>query len=47
MAFNISVQHNDGFLPDIIYTGNPMLLPSGNNPFECHEEVYFVFAAYL
>ena len=39
MAINLSVQHNGGFLPDIIcYTVYPMLLPSGN-PFKCHEEV--------
>ena len=43
MAINVSVQHNGGFLPDIIlyYTVDPMLLPSGN-PFKCHEEVSYL-----
>ena len=27
---NVSVQYNGGFLPDIIYTVDPMLLPSRN-----------------
>ena len=31
----VNVQHNGGFVPDIII---PMLLPLGN-PIECHEEV--------
>ena len=34
MAINVSVQHNGGFLPDII-------LPSGN-PFKCNEEVLYL-----
>ena len=38
MAINVSVQHNGGFLPDIILL-TQMLLPSGN-PFECHGEVF-------
>ena len=41
MAINESVQYNGGFLPDIIHTVNPMLLPSSTsgNPIKCHEEV--------
>ena len=33
MAINVSVQYNDGFLPDVILTVDPRLLPSGN-PFQ-------------
>ena len=36
MAINVSVHHNGGFLPDIYYTVDPMLLPSGKNPFKYH-----------
>ena len=40
MAINVSVQYNGGFLPDIVLTVDPMLLPSGRrNPSKCHEEV--------
>ena len=51
---NVSVQHNGGLLPDIIlltqcyyhrgghYTVDPMLLPSGKNPFKGHEEVLYL-----
>ena len=36
MAINIiCVQYNGGLLPDIIYTVDPRLLPSGN-PFKYH-----------
>ena len=38
MAISVSVQHTREFLPDINYTVDPMLIPSGN-PFQCHEEV--------
>ena len=38
MAIHVSVQHTNEFLPDINYTVDPMLIPSGN-PFKCHEEV--------
>ena len=38
MAIHVSVQHTSEFLPDINYTVDPMLIPSGN-PFKCHEEV--------
>ena len=41
MAINVSVQNNGGLLPDIHYTVDPMLLPSGN-PFKCHEEVLYL-----
>ena len=44
MASNVSAQYNGGFLPDIIHTVDPILLPSGN-PFKCHEEFFFVFSA--
>ena len=37
MAINVTVQHNGGFLPDIILLVNTMLPPSGN-PFKCHQE---------
>ena len=38
MAINVvNVQHNGGFLPDIIML-TPMLLPLGN-PIKCHKEV--------
>ena len=37
----LSVQHNGGVFPGIIYTVDPMLLPSGN-PFECHEEILYL-----
>ena len=40
-AVNVSVQCNGGLLPDIIYTVDPMLFPSGN-PFTCHEEVLYL-----
>ena len=40
MAINVSVQHNGGFLPDIILL-TQFLLPSGN-PFKCHEEVLYL-----
>ena len=42
MAINVvvSVQHNGGFLPDIILSVGPILLPSGNH-FECYEEVLY------
>ena len=39
MAINVSVQYDGGFLPDI--TVDPMLLPSGNPFFKCHEEVLY------
>ena len=35
MAINTSVQYNGGLLPDINYTVDPRLLPSGN-PFKYH-----------
>ena len=40
MAINVvvSVQHNGGFLPGIILSVDPMLLPLGN-PFKCHEDI--------
>ena len=38
MAINVSVHYNGGLLRDIILL-TPWLLPSGNNPFICHEEV--------
>ena len=38
MAINVSVQYNGGFLSDIPYTVDPMLLPLGD-PIKCHEEV--------
>ena len=41
MAINVNIQYNGGLLPDIDYTVNPMLLPSGN-PFKRHEEVLYV-----
>ena len=28
------------------YTVDPVLLPSSGNPFKCHEEVLYLFAAY-
>ena len=41
MAINVlelSVQHNGVFFPGVVV--DPiMLLPSGNNPFQCHKEV--------
>ena len=40
MAINVSVQYDGGFLPDIIYTVDPMLSASGN-PFKYHEEVLY------
>ena len=40
MPFNVSVQYNGGFLPDIILLTQSMLLPSGN-PFKYHEEVLY------
>ena len=46
MAFNVSVQHNGGFLPGInilmLTVVDPMLLPSGKNPFKCHEEILYL-----
>ena len=46
LAINVSsVQYNGGLLPDIILLTQSMLFPSGN-PFICHEEVFFVFAAF-
>ena len=39
MAVNVSVQHNDGFLPGTILL-TPMLLPS-ENPFKCHEQALY------
>ena len=43
MAINVSVQYNGGLLPDInIYYVDPMLLPSGRNPYKCHEEVLYL-----
>ena len=41
MVTNVSVQHNEGFLPGINYTVDPTLLPSGN-PFKCHVEVLYL-----
>ena len=38
MAINVSVQHNGGFLPGVILTVDPMLLPS-SNPSKSHQEV--------
>ena len=38
LAINLSVHDIGGFLSDISYTVDPILLPSGN-PFKCHEEV--------
>ena len=40
MAINVSEQYDGGLLPDIDYTVDPMLFPSGN-PFKCHEEVLY------
>ena len=42
MAINVSVQYNDGLLPDNILTVDPMLFPSRNNPFKYHEEVLYL-----
>ena len=39
IEINVSVQHNGGFLPGIILL-TQWLLPSGKNPFKCHEEVF-------
>ena len=44
MVINVSVQYNGGFLPDIILSVDPMLLPSGN-PIKYHE--FFVAAYYV
>ena len=41
MAINVNVQYNGGFLPDIIYTVDPMLSASGNLV-KCHEEVLYL-----
>ena len=41
MAINVSVQHNGGFLPDIIMLTQCYYLPLGN-PFKCHEEVLYL-----
>ena len=38
---NVSVQYNGGLLPDIHYTVDPKLTPSGN-PFKCREEVLYL-----
>ena len=38
MAINLSIQYDGGFLPDIPYTVDPMLLPLGD-PIKCEEEV--------
>ena len=35
MAIKVSAKYTGGLLPDIIYTVDPMLVPS-RNPFECH-----------
>ena len=37
MAINVSVQYNDGFLPDIILL--TLCYYHRGNPIECHEEV--------
>ena len=39
MAIYVSVQYNDGLLPDVTF--DPMLFPSGN-PFKCHEEISYL-----
>ena len=38
-----NVQYNDGFLPDIILSVDPMLLLTllSGNPSKCHEEFFF------
>ena len=41
MAIDVSIQYDGGLLPDIIYTVDPMVSPSGN-PFKCHEEVLYL-----
>ena len=39
MAINISVQYNDGLLPDItLLTQGYYLIPSSGNPFKYHVE---------
>ena len=41
MAINVNVQHNGGFLPDIILWTQCYLHRSGNL-FKCHEEVLYL-----
>ena len=41
MVINISVQYNGGFLPDIIYTVDPRLLPL-ENPVKYHVVVLYL-----
>ena len=52
MAINVNVQYNGGLLPDIILLTqclkknlNAPIFPSGN-PFKCHEEVLYLYAAF-
>ena len=40
-AISVSVQYNGELLPDIHYTVDPVLFPSGD-PFKCHEEVLYL-----
>ena len=44
MATNENVQYNGGLLPDIILLTQCYF--HRGTPFKCHEEVYFVFAAF-
>ena len=39
MAIDVSGEYNGGFLPDISYTADPILVALGN-PIKCHEEVF-------
>ena len=42
MAINVSVQYNDGLLPDIILL--TQCYYHRKNPFKCHEEVLYLQA---
>ena len=41
MVINISVQYNGGFLPDIILSVDPRLLPLGN-PVKYHVVAFYL-----
>ena len=45
MTINVSVQHNGGFLPDIILLTQSYYLLS-ENPFKCDEEVLYLRPIY-
>ena len=45
MAINVSVQHNGGFLPDVILLTQCYYHHDAGNSFKCHEDIS-IFAAY-